>query len=111
MAGKDSKYVFDRGSFSFKEAPRRIWKVLWNIVLLLLVSASGTILMYFAVSLFASTKTERQLRREIRMYEKNYALLEPKADLLATACAFTGAAVARSMAENVPEDVIRQYGG
>ena len=32
----------------------------------------------------------------------------PKADLLATACAFTGAAVARSMAENVPEDVIRQ---
>ena len=83
MAGKDSKYVFDRGSFSFKEAPRRIWKLLRNIVLLLLVSASGTILMYFAVSLFASTKTERQLRREIRMYEKNYALLEPKADLLA----------------------------
>ncbi len=30
-----------------------------------------------------------------------------KEDLLATACAFTGAAVARSMRENVPEEVIR----
>lgn len=30
-----------------------------------------------------------------------------KEDLLATACAFTGAAVARSLAENVPEEIIR----
>ena len=32
----------------------------------------------------------------------------PKEDLLATACAFTGAAVARSLKENVPEEIIRQ---
>ncbi len=31
----------------------------------------------------------------------------PKEDLLATACAFTGEAVARSMKENVPEDIIK----
>ena len=31
----------------------------------------------------------------------------PKEDLLATACAFTGAAIARSMEENVPEEIIR----
>ncbi len=30
-----------------------------------------------------------------------------KEDLLATACAFTGAAVARSMVENVPEEIIQ----
>jgi len=83
MPKGDSKYVFDRGSFSFKEAPRRLWKVIKNIVLLFLVSASATIVLYFIVALFASTDTERRLRREIRMYEKNYAMLEPKADLLA----------------------------
>ena len=33
----------------------------------------------------------------------------PKEDLLATACAFTGEAVARSMKENVPEDIIKSY--
>ena len=31
----------------------------------------------------------------------------PKEDLLATACAFTGEAVARSMKENVPEEIIK----
>lgn len=31
----------------------------------------------------------------------------PKEDLLATACAFTGEAVARSMKENVPENIIK----
>ncbi|MDR1511158.1 MAG: anhydro-N-acetylmuramic acid kinase [Synergistaceae bacterium] len=31
----------------------------------------------------------------------------PKEDFLATACAFTGAAIARSLSENVPEDIIR----
>lgn len=31
----------------------------------------------------------------------------PKEDLLATACAFTGAAVAKSMTDNIPEDLIR----
>lgn len=31
----------------------------------------------------------------------------PKEDMLATACAFTGAAIARSMRENIPEDIIQ----
>lgn len=32
----------------------------------------------------------------------------PKADFIATACAFTGAAVAKSMTDNVPADIIAQ---
>ena len=32
----------------------------------------------------------------------------PKEDFIATACAFTGAAVAKSMTDNIPEDVIKQ---
>lgn len=31
----------------------------------------------------------------------------PKEDFIATACAFTGAAVARSMIDNIPEDIIK----
>jgi anhydro-N-acetylmuramic acid kinase len=32
----------------------------------------------------------------------------PKQDIIATACAFTGAAVAKSMLDNIPEDIIKQ---
>lgn len=34
----------------------------------------------------------------------------PKEDILATACAFTGAAVAKSMMDNIPEEIIKNTG-
>ncbi|MBQ9476210.1 MAG: M23 family metallopeptidase [Bacteroidales bacterium] len=76
------KYVFDRGSFSFKQAPLRIWRLVRRLLLFLLTTVSLTVAIYFVLSLFLSTETERRLRREIRMYEKTYPLLEPKEQLI-----------------------------
>ena len=76
------KYVFDRGSFSFKKAPLRIWRFVRRVLLFLLTTVSLTIAIYFVLSLFLSTETERRLLRENRMYEKTYPLLEPKEQLI-----------------------------
>jgi len=78
-------YIFDRGSFSFKKAPLRIWRFVKRVLLFLLTTVSLTIAVYFVLSLFLSTETERRLRREIRMYEKTYPLLEPKEQLISDA--------------------------
>ena len=75
-------YIFDSAIVGMRKVTRSVWSVVRTILGLLLVSLSFLIVFYIIVSRFVSTDTEKLLRRENRMYEKAYAEIPRKQQIL-----------------------------
>ena len=75
-------YEFDKISFRFRKASVSVWKILLSTLKYIAVTFSLTVVAYLIISLFVSTDSQRRLRRENRMYEKTYAQLQSKEQLL-----------------------------
>lgn len=75
-------YVFDIESASFRKATRTVGSIVWAIVKWSIATVSLAVFSYLAISFFVSTKAERELRFENRMYEKLYPELKRRTELL-----------------------------
>ena len=78
-------YEFDRTSFSFKKVHRSFVNLLRNIVQVVLISACIALVTYFILSIFIRTDTEKRLARENNMYEKVYAQMQEREQLIGDA--------------------------
>ena len=78
-------YEFDRSSFSFRKVNRTVWNIVRTAVRLVLTSACVAIVTYFILSLFINTDTEKRLARENNMYEKVYAQMLEREQLIGDA--------------------------
>jgi len=81
------KYVFDQLTFTIRKAGVNVGRIVWKVVSVLLSAMSLIVVGYAFFALFVSTDTERRLKRENRMYDKMYPMLQPKEELLADAVA------------------------
>ena len=77
-----AKYVYDKDSVRFRKVTRSIWGRVRSVLGFLLTSMSVSVVIYIVASFFFSTDTERQLRRENRMYERLYPELQEKQQLV-----------------------------
>ncbi|MBR1434389.1 MAG: hypothetical protein IJ584_04665, partial [Bacteroidales bacterium] len=77
-----AKYVYDKDSVRFRKVTRSIWGRVRSVLGFLLTSMSVSVVIYVVASFFLSTDTERQLRRENRMYERLYPELQEKQQLV-----------------------------
>ena len=75
-------YVFDAASVTVRKVTRSVWTIVWSVLRVFLVSVSLFIVIYFILSLVLSTDTEKRLRRENRQYEKVFASIPEKQELL-----------------------------
>ncbi len=73
---------FDPKSFGFKKVRVKIGRVLLVTVAYLLATLTLAVLVYCAFAIFWRTDVERELGREIRMYERLYPSFAPKEELL-----------------------------
>jgi hypothetical protein len=79
MAGE---YTFDKDKVGFRKKKTSVWKRLRRGVLFLVATLSMTVLYYVVFALIFSTETERRLKAEIDMYEREMPDLERKERLL-----------------------------
>ena len=79
MAGE---YTFDKDKVGFRKKKTSVWKWLRRGVLFLVATLSMTVLYYVVFALVFSTETERRLKAEIDMYEREMPELERKERLL-----------------------------
>jgi hypothetical protein len=79
MAGE---YTFDKDKVGFRKKKTSVWKRLRRGVLFLVATLSMTVLYYVVFALIFSTETERRLKAEIDMYEREMPELERKERLL-----------------------------
>lgn len=85
--GKRRLFIFDTENFHFGQVPRKIGRTLATLFVYMLLTFTLAVLVYLAFTLVFRTDTERRLRREIRMYERLYADLEEREELLGDAIA------------------------
>lgn len=78
---------FDSRNFSFGRVRRNVWKAAAFLLRYILTTMLAAVLVYAVFAVFFRTDTERSLRREIRMYEKLYPDLAPRAELIKDAVA------------------------
>lgn len=83
----ENKYVLDQLTFSVRKAGINVGRIVWKVLSVLLASVSMTVVAYAFFALFLSTDLERRLKRENRMYEQVYPMLQPKQELLTDAIA------------------------
>ena len=76
------RYEYDNESVRFRRVKNTLWGRVRSVLGFLLTSISLTIAIYFVGTFFYSTDTERQLRRENRMYERLYPELLEKQQLV-----------------------------
>lgn len=77
-----TRYVFDRDSVSFRKVTTSIGTVLWRVFKWLIASFSLAALYYVIICFFVHTDTERKLLRENRAYEREYAEMASKVQLI-----------------------------
>lgn len=78
-AGKSKiKLEFDQKSFNVHKVRYKVWGTLRPLLFFLLATMSLTVVLYVAVALVFSTRTEKRLRRENRDYARNWHKLRPK---------------------------------
>lgn len=78
-----SRYIFDRNDIRFRRKKTSVWAVIRRILMFFVASVSMAVLYYVIFALIFSTDTERRLKRENRMYAKEYPELERKEKMLA----------------------------
>jgi hypothetical protein len=76
-------YIFDDNDIKFRKRKTSVWAVIRRILMFFVASLSMAVLYYVLFALVFSTDTERKLRQENRMYEKEYPELERKEKMLA----------------------------
>jgi len=75
-------YIFDKDDIKFRRKKTSVWAVMRRILMFFVASVSMAVLYYVIFALIFSTDTERKLRRENRMYEKEYPELARKERML-----------------------------
>ena len=78
-------YEFDRSSFSFKKVHRSFVNLFRNVLNVVLISAVIALVTYFILSIFIKTDTEKRLARENNMYEKVYAQMQEREQMIGDA--------------------------
>ena len=78
-----SNYIFDNKDIRFRKKKTSVWAVIRRILMFFVASVSMAVLYYIIFALFFSTDTERRLRDENRMYEKEYPALARKERMIA----------------------------
>ena len=73
---------FDQKNFSFRKVRVKIGRILLVSVSYLLATLTLAVLVYCVFAVFWRTDVERELKREIRMYERLYPSFAPKEELL-----------------------------
>ena len=74
----NSEYTYDKENVRFRKVRRSVWKWFRRVLLLLVASLSMAVLYYVIFALFFSTETERRLKQENQMYEREMPELERK---------------------------------
>ena len=77
-----SEYTYDKENVRFRKVRRSVWKWFRRVLLLLVASFSMAVLYYVIFALFFSTETERRLKQENQMYEREMPELERKEKLV-----------------------------
>ena len=77
-----SRYIFDWDGIRFRRKKTSVWAVIRRILMFFVASLSMAVLYYIIFSLIFSTDTEGRLRRENRMYAREYPELERKEKML-----------------------------
>lgn len=78
----DSEYTYDDGKVGFRKVRVSVWKWCRRLFAFLIASMSMAVLYYVLFALVFSTETERRLRLENDMYERELPELERKEKLL-----------------------------
>lgn len=76
---------FDSKSLSFGKVSSKASKFLGHLLIFLIVTLLLTIIVYLLFALFFRTDTERQLKREISMYQRVYPMFAPKERMIGDA--------------------------
>lgn len=79
---KPSEYTYDKDKVGFRRVSTSLWKWFRKGLVFLVATMSMTVLYYVIFSLFFSTETERRLKAEVEMYEREMPELERKERLL-----------------------------
>ena len=77
-----SEYTYDKDKVGFRKTRTSAWKWFRRGVLFLVATLSMAVLYYVIFALVFSTETERRLKAEIDMYEREMPELERKENLL-----------------------------
>ena len=77
-----SEYTYDKDKVGFRKARTSAWRWLRKGVLFIIATISMAVLYYVLFALFFSTETERRLKAEVEMYEREMPELERKERLL-----------------------------
>lgn len=79
----NGNYIFDKDDIRFRKKKTSVWAVIRRILMFFVASVSMAVLYYVLFALVFSTEEEKALRRENRMYERQYPELQRKEELLA----------------------------
>ncbi len=79
---KKKLYTFDAAAITVRKITKSVWTTVWSVVRVILVSVSLFVVIYLILSLVLSTDVEKRLRRENRQYEKVFATIPEKQQLL-----------------------------
>lgn len=77
-----SRYIFDK-DLKFRKIKTSVWAVLGKVLMFFIGTASLAVVYYVIFALFFSTDTEKSIRQENDMYEREFPELERKERLLA----------------------------
>ena len=77
-----NEYTYDKEKVGFRKVRRSVWKWFRKGMLFIVATMSMTVLYYVVFALFFSTETERRLKAEVEMYEREMPELERKERLL-----------------------------
>ncbi len=77
-----SEYTYDKDKVGFRRVRTSVWKWFRKGLLFLVATLSMAVLYYVVFALFFSTETERRLKAEVDMYEREMPELERKESLL-----------------------------
>ena len=71
-------FEYDAVSLGLGKVKRSVGKTLRWVLLYIMITATTTVLAYGVFALFFRTDVEKQLSREIKMYERLYPTLVPE---------------------------------
>ena len=77
-----SEYTYDKDKVGFRRVRTSVWKWFRKGLLFLVATLSMAVLYYVVFALFFSTESERRLKAEVDMYEREMPELERKERLL-----------------------------
>ena len=78
----DSEYTYDDGKVGFRRVRMSVWKWIRRLFAFIIASMSMAVLYYVLFALVFSTETERKLKLENDMYERELPELERKESML-----------------------------